>query len=108
MQTFHLFARFAPGLLRAVQANLALVVAQVCATYVISAALMLTGMMPGQVVGEGLRGLGGREMGWVDGWFERWFLGAVAVTAMGIWIGRKLGGEEWEDDEGDLEMGKRS
>lgn len=108
MQTFHLFARFAPGLLRAVQANLALVVAQVCATYVISAALMLTGMMPGQVVGEGLRGLGGREMSWVDGWFERWFLGAVVVTAAGIWVGKKIGGEEWADDDGDLEGGKRS
>lgn len=108
MQTFHLFARFAPSLLRAVQVNLALIVAQVCATYVISAALMLRGMMPGQVVGEGLRGLGGREMGWVDGWFEKWFLGSVGVTTVGIWIGRKVGGEEWDDEDGDVEMAKRS
>ena len=109
LQTFHFFARFTPGLLRAAQANLALVVAQVCATYVISAALLLRGMMPGEVVGEGLKGLGGTEMGWVDWWFEGWFLGGVAVTGLGIWVGRQIGGSgEWDDDEGDLEMGKRS
>lgn len=121
MQTFRLLARFAPSLLRAVQANLALVVAQVCATYVISAALVLGGMMPGQVVGEGLRGLGGREMAWLDAWFERWFLGGVGLTAGGIWLGRKFGGgadgefgggyDDEEDESGGLgllEEGKRS
>ena len=92
-----------PGLLKTIQANLALVVAQVCATYVISAALMLRSMVPGGVVGEGLRGLGGGvgRMGWVDGWFEVWFLGGVGVTGVGIWVGRQIadaGG--WEEDEG--------
>jgi len=87
----------------------------VCATYVISAALMLRGMMPGDVVGEGLKGLGGgkEEMSWVDGWFERWFLGGVVITVAGIWLGRRIGGgDEWDDDfddeGGGLEMGKRS
>ncbi|MCJ1464165.1 hypothetical protein MMC07_002778 [Pseudocyphellaria aurata] len=110
LQTFHLFARFAPALLRAVQATRALIVAQTLATYVISAALILRGMMPGQVVGDGLRGLGGRDMtsGWVDGWFERWFLGGVVVTAVGIWIGSKLGPADGEDEEWELEGGKRS
>ena len=114
MQTFHFVARFLPSLLKTIQANLALVVAQVCATYVISAALMLRGMMPGNVVGEGLRSLGGDKdnMGWVDGWFERWFLGGVVITSLGIFVGRKFGGsEEWDDDyddRGELEMGKRS
>lgn len=115
MQTFHFFARFLPSLLKTIQANLALVVAQVCATYVISAALMLRGMMPGDVVGEGLKGLGGgkEEMSWVDGWFERWFLGGVVITVAGIWLGRRIGGgDEWDDDfddeGGGLEMGKRS
>ena len=108
MQTFHFFVRFTPNLLRAVQANLALIVAQVCATYVISATLMLRGMMPGDIVGEGLNGLGGKEMGWMDGWFEFWFLTGVGVTSAGIWISRKIaGGDEWNDDE-DMEMGKRS
>lgn len=68
--------------------------------------------MPGQVVSERLKGLGGTDMGWVDGWFEVWFLGGVAVTGMGIWIGRKIGpGDEWDDDDDDgddVEMGKMS
>ena len=114
MQTFHLFARFFPSLLKTIQANLALVVAQVSATYVISAALMLRGMMPGAVLGEGLSALGGKDgVAWIDGWFERWFLAGVILTVAGIWIGRKIGGsDDWEDDEYDdgirLEGGKRS
>ena len=114
MQTFHLFARFFPSLLKTIQANLALVVAQVSATYVISAALMLRGMMPGAVLGEGLGALGGKDgVTWIDGWFERWFLGGVVLTVVGIWLGRKIGGsDDWDDDEYDdgveLEGGKRS
>ena len=114
MQTFHLFARFLPSLFKTIQANLALVVAQVCATYVISAALMLRGMMPGTVIGEGLGALGGKNgVRWVDGWFERWFLGGVILTITGVWAGRKLGGNaDWEDDDfdegGTLEGGKRN
>lgn len=74
---------------------------------------MLRGMIPGSVIGEGVKQLGGGEMGWVDSWFEGWFLGGVGVTALGIWVGRKLGGDEWggegEDwDDGDIEGGKRS
>lgn len=109
LQTFHLFARFAPSLLRAVQANLPLIVSQTLATYVISAGLMLRGMMPGQVVGEGLRGLGGRDMtsDWVDVWFEWWFLGGVVVTGLGIWVGSKLGADG-EEEEWELEGGKMS
>ncbi|KAG8529983.1 uncharacterized protein KY384_005465 [Bacidia gigantensis] len=114
MQTFHLFARFLPSLLKTIQANLALVVAQVCATYVISAALMLRVMMPSAVVGEGLKTLGGGKdnMSWVDGWFERWFLAGVLVTGIGIWVGRTMGtNDDWDDDfddAGGLEMGKMS
>ena len=114
MQTFHLFARFFPSLLKTIQANLALVLAQVSATYVISAALMLRGMMPGAVLGEGLGALGGKDgVTWIDGWFERWFLGGVVLTVVGIWLGRKIGGsDDWDDDEYDdgvgLEGGKRS
>ena len=114
MQTFHLFARFLPSLLKTIQANLALVVAQVSATYVLSAALMLRGMMPGAVLGEGLGALGGKDgVAWIDGWFERWFIGGAILTVAGIWMGRKLGGsDDWEEDEYDdgigLEGGKRS
>ncbi|MCJ1250791.1 hypothetical protein MMC30_008019 [Trapelia coarctata] len=108
LQTFHFFARFTPSLLKAVQANLPLVVAQVCATYVISVALLLRGIMPGELVSKRLEALGGADMQWVDAWFEAWFLGGAAVTVVGIWAGRKMGGvEEW-DDEADVEMGKMS
>ena len=93
--------------------NLPLVAAQVSGMYTISAALMLRGRVPGQVLGEGLRGMSGGDggaMGWVDGWFDGWFLGGVGVTTVGIWVGRKVGGSgEWgEDGEEDAEMGKRS
>ncbi|CAF9919069.1 MAG: hypothetical protein HETSPECPRED_003936 [Heterodermia speciosa] len=111
LQTLRLFSRFLPSLLKTIQANLALVVAQLCATYVISAALMLRGMIPGSIIGEGVKQLGGGEMGWVDSWFEGWFLGGAGVTALGIWVGRKLGGGEWEMEDwedGDVEGGKRS
>ncbi|KAI4150302.1 MAG: hypothetical protein LQ340_004156 [Diploschistes diacapsis] len=107
-QTFHFFARFMPGILRAMQANLPLLVAQICATYVISVALLLRGIMPAQVVGERLRALGSRDLLWVDGWFEGWFLAGVAVTTVGVWVAAKIRGiEEWDDEE-DVEMGKMS
>ena len=107
LQTFHFFARFMPSLLRAAQANLPLLVAQLCATYVISVALLLRGIMPADVVGERLRAMGSRDLQWVDGWFELWFLAGVFVTGLGIWIAAKIRGmEEWDDDE-DVEMGKR-
>lgn len=108
LQTFHFFARFTPSLLKAVQANLPLVVAQVCATYVISVALLLRGIMPGELVSKRLEALGGADMQWVDAWFEAWFLGGAAVTVVGIWAGRKMGKDEQWDDEADLEMGKMS
>lgn len=107
LQTFHFFARFMPSLLRAAQANLPLLVAQLCATYVISVALLLRGIMPADVVGERLRAMGSRDLLWVDGWFELWFLAGVFVTGLGIWVAAKIRGiEEWDDDE-DVEMGKR-
>ncbi|MCJ1431227.1 hypothetical protein MMC27_000578 [Xylographa pallens] len=108
LQTFHFFARFTPSLLKALQANLPLIVAQVCATYVISVALLLRGIMPGELISERLKELGGTDMQWVDGWFEAWFLGGAIITAAGIWVGKKIGsGDDWDDEE-DVEMGKMS
>ena len=108
LQTFHFFARFTPNLLNAAQANLPLIVAQICGIYVISVALMLRGIMPGQVVNDRLKSLGGADMQWVDGWFELCFLSGVVVTCIGIWLGRKIGlGDEWDEDE-IIEMGKMS
>ncbi|EJT81059.1 G protein-coupled receptor [Gaeumannomyces tritici R3-111a-1] len=101
LQTLHLFTKWAPGVLLQAQANLALLVGQVAATYVISAALLLRGSLPKEVssaVGDVLESA--LEPGFVDRWFEGWFLVASVTTAVGIWIGRKIGGgadRDWDD-----------
>ncbi|KAF0642817.1 hypothetical protein FPSE5266_08691 [Fusarium pseudograminearum] len=108
VQTFHLFAKWTPGLLRQAQANLALVVGQIAATYVISAALLLRSQLPsalGSAVGSVLRGA--LSPAFVDGWFEGWFLVGSLVTAIGIWVGRKLGGEDEWDEYGMEEVGAK-
>lgn len=109
LQTFHLFAKWTPGLLYQAQANLALLIGQISAIYVISAALLLRSNLPkevGSVVGDVLESA--LEPGFVDRWFEGWFLLASLATACGIWIGRKIGelGEDW-DDIGMEEMGQK-
>ncbi|KAK1237902.1 hypothetical protein MKX08_002481 [Trichoderma sp. CBMAI-0020] len=109
VQTFHLFAKWTPGLLRHAQANLALAVGQVIATYVISASLLLRSQLPSEArsaVGGVLRGA--LTPAFVDGWFEGWFLLGSVVTALAIWLGRKIGAEEEWDDYGMEEMAKRS
>lgn len=115
LQTFLLLARAFPTLLRsALHANLALLVSQVSATYVISSALLLRSNLPDDVRGGISEALGSPlDVGFVGKWFEGWFVGAVVVTAVGIWGGRKFG--EWEDELGGedvelgrVEMGKRS
>lgn len=114
LQTFHLFAKWAPGLLYQAQANLALAIGQVAATYVISSALLLRSNLPrdvGQSVGDALASA--LEPGFVDRWFEGWFLAASAATAAGIWVGGKIAGVgplgEWDDwdDYGGEEMGQK-
>ena len=111
-QTVALLARLAPGAVRAARANLALGLAQLCAAYAISAALLVRGRTTFAAGDEGLRGVGGgaAELGWVDGWFEAWFLGGAAGTALGVWVaGAVRGAAAWEDDEeDDVEMGKMS
>ncbi|KAK3333307.1 Abscisic acid G-protein coupled receptor-domain-containing protein [Cercophora scortea] len=115
LQTFHLFAKWAPGLLYQAQANLALLVGQIAATYVISSALLLRSNLPrevGRSVGDALESA--LEPGFVDRWFEGWFLVASAVTLVGIWVGRKLAGgglagddEFWDDGFGMEELGQK-
>lgn len=110
VQTFHLFAKWTPGLLRQAEANMALFVGQIAATYVISSSLLLRSQLPtalGSAVGSVLQGA--LSPGFVDGWFEGWFLLGSLSTAVGIWIGRKLSGDDDWDDYGLEEMGaKRS
>ncbi|KAH8653585.1 Abscisic acid G-protein coupled receptor-domain-containing protein [Xylariales sp. PMI_506] len=100
LQTFHIFAKWTPGLLYQAQANLALLIGQISAIYVISAALLLRSNLPkdvGSAVGDALESA--LEPGFVDRWFEGWFLLASVATAAGIWVGRKIGemGEDWDD-----------
>ncbi|TWU71069.1 hypothetical protein ED733_001220 [Metarhizium rileyi] len=113
VQTFHLFAKWTPGLLRHAQANLALAVGQITATYVISATLLLRSQLPAKA-GVAVTGVlqGALSPSFVDRWFETWFLLGSVLTALGIWMGRKLsrglGDDEW-DEYGMEEMGaKRS
>ncbi|KAI9820279.1 MAG: hypothetical protein M1827_005901 [Pycnora praestabilis] len=111
LQTFHLFSRFTPSVFHHAQANFALLVSQISATYVISSALLLRSNLPQELSSVISEALGAPlEPIFVDRWFEGWFLAASALTAAGIFIGKKFsGGEEWDDDdEGALEMGKRS
>ncbi len=110
LQTFHLFARWTPGLLRHAQANLALAVGQVAATYMISASLLMRSQLPRaarSAVGGVLKGA--LSPVFVDGWFEGWFLTGSAATLLGLWLGRRLGGgrdDDW-DDFGGEEMGAK-
>jgi len=75
---------------------------------------MLRATMPNEVrnvINDAL-GSGALDAGWVQKWFDMFFLGAVALTAQGLWIGRKMGnGDPWDEDgtwDDDVEMGKRS
>jgi hypothetical protein len=113
LQTFHLFAKWMPGLLYQAQANLALLIGQIAATYVISATLLLRSNLPHEVssaVGDALQIA--LEPVFVDRWFEGWFLLASAATATGIWVGRKLAShsdwDEWDDYAGEEMAQKRS
>lgn len=113
LQTFLLFTRLAPGILHHAQANLALLVSQISATYVISSALLLRSNLPSEVRSVISDALGAPlEPGFTERWFEGWFLAVSALTALGIWIGRRVKGGGWDDDDelgdGDIEMGKRS
>ena len=112
-QTFFLFAKVVPGLLHHTKTNFALIISQIAATYVISSALLLRSNLPPEMKTKIGDALGAPlEPGFTERWFEGWFLTASAATALGIWLGKRLKGAEWDDDgEGgdvDVEMGKRS
>ncbi|TKA22102.1 hypothetical protein B0A50_08480 [Salinomyces thailandicus] len=111
LQTFRLFARFAPSLLQHAQTSLPLIISQIAGTYVVASALLLRSNLPAEVGGVISEALGAPlEAKFVERWFEGWFLVAVVLTALGILVGRKVGGvgaEEWEDEDGGWEGGKR-
>ena len=114
------FSRFAPAkvLVSARRGTFALLVAQICATYVVSSALLLRTNLPREM-GSVIEGALGAplDVGVCERMFEGWFLGSCGVTAVGVWVSRRLGsggsaGMEWDDEfdfggEGDVEGGKR-
>ena len=111
LQTFHMLTKLSPSLVHQTQANLALLVAQVCATYMISSALLLRSNLPSEMRSAVSEALGSPlEPGFVEAWFDGWFLLASLATAAGIWVGRSFArdGWDWDDEDGDVEMQKRS
>ncbi|KAL9082354.1 MAG: hypothetical protein Q9159_006484 [Coniocarpon cinnabarinum] len=116
LQTFLLLSRFTPQrLLHSAQQNLALLVAQITGTYVVSSALLLRSNLPLEIGSVIESALGAPlDSKFIDQWFEGWFLGACIVTAAGIVIGRKVMGKgDWEDEldptnDPDVELGKQS
>ena len=112
LQTFYLFSRAAPGILHHAQANFALLISQIAATYVISSALLLRSNLPIEMKSAISDALGAPlEPSFTERWFEGWFLAASFMTAVGLWIGKRLKGDGCDEDgegEGDVEMGKMS
>ncbi|RDL32098.1 Uncharacterized protein BP5553_09500 [Venustampulla echinocandica] len=113
LQTFHMLTKLSPSLLYQAQANFALIIAQICATYVISSALLLRSNLPTEMKSVVSEALGSPlEPGFVERWFDGWFLVASFGTAAGIWVGRQLGGfgrdwDDWDEFEGDVELGQK-
>jgi len=109
LQTFHMLTKLLPSLLYQAQTNLALMVAQISATYVISNALLLRSNLPVEMKTVVSEALGSPlEPAFVEQWFEGWFLVATIGTALGIYLGRKVSGGDWDDlDDGDIEMGQK-
>ena len=109
MQTFLLLSRFTPAVFDHAQANVALVVGQISATYLISSALLLRSNLPEEVGSVISDALGAPiDSAFVDRWFEGWFLAASGMTALGILLGRKLSGPgDWDDEREDVEMGAK-
>jgi hypothetical protein len=114
LQTFLLLSRAFPSLAASAAAfrdatTLALLISDVVATYVISSAILLRGNLPsdvGNVISVALSAP--LEAKRVDAWFESWFLGSAVLTAVGVWIVKRVG--EGMDDDGDsnVEMQKQS
>ena len=111
LQTFHMLTKISPSLLYQAQANLALIVAQISAMYVISNALLLRSNLPSEMKSVVSDALGSPlEPGFVETWFEGWFLVASIGTVVGIFVGRNIIGSssDWDDEyEGDMELGQK-
>lgn len=101
-QTVRLLSRAAPSLLRLARANLPLLLSHTLATYVFSSALLLRSNLPSGVrgaVGDALRTA--LEPGFVEAWFQGWFLVGCAATGVGIFVGGRIEGDELVEEMGE-------
>jgi len=110
LQTFYLFAHIVPGLLQHTKTNFALLISQIAATYVISSALLLRSNLPPEMKSKIGDALGAPlESGFTEKWFEGWFLASCASTVVGLWVGRRMRGDDDEElGDSDVELGKQS
>jgi hypothetical protein len=108
MQTMRLLSRAVPALIlpafvvRHARASAALIAAQVAATYIVSAALLLRGSLPRELVQQGAMGgvlRGVLDPAWVERWFEGWFFVAGLATVAVIWLGKKLDSRDYDEDD---------
>jgi len=106
-----MLTKISPSLLHQAQANLALIIAQISATYVISSALLLRSNLPSEMKSAVSEALGSPlEPGFVERWFDGWFLVASMGTAVGILLGKKLAAGDWDDwdeHDADIELGQK-
>ncbi|KAI1006742.1 hypothetical protein K3495_g1481 [Podosphaera aphanis] len=111
LTTFHMLTKFSPSFLHQAQANLALLIAQISATYVISSALLLRSNLPSEMKSVVSKALGNPlEPSFVERWFDGWFLLASFCTLIGIWVGRRFFAQnDWDGVEfdGDIELGQK-
>jgi hypothetical protein len=104
LQTFLLLARAFPRLAASAanfrdSTTLALLISQVVAAYVISSAIMLRSNLPEDVGSVISDALGAPLESWrVEVWFNTWFLGTAGLTALGIWIGKKIRDHDDEEE----------
>lgn len=94
-QTVRLISRASPSLLRLARANLPLLLSHTLATYVFASALLLRSNLPSGVrgaVGDALRTA--LEPGFVETWFQGWFLLGCAATGVGVFVGGRIEGDD--------------
>ncbi|KAK9264175.1 Abscisic acid G-protein coupled receptor-domain-containing protein [Lipomyces tetrasporus] len=106
LSTFNMISKAVPRALE--RANLALLVAEVLGTYVVSTSLMLRSSLPKDMSSAVSSALGAPlDTQFVDRWFDALFICAAGVSAAGLYIVRRFFGEDILEED-ILEGGKRA
>lgn len=113
LTTFHMLSKISPSLLHQARANLSLLIAQISATYVISSALLLRSNLPNEMKSIVNEAMGSPlEPGFVERWFDAWFLLASLGTPVGIWITKKMTRkviwDNYEISNDNIELGQKT